>query len=133
MSEVSEFDFIFGFFDSVTQGTSLLEWAIAFLIFNTIAMLPKGEASKNLSEMADFSIKEKISKFEYLKCIPTNLMRTLLLGIVLFIVSFISGVLLYIPLFLIELVSNTNVISNGFSKVALVFGLAVSMALVAKK
>lgn len=133
MSEVSEFDFIFGFFNSVTQGTSLLEWMIAFLIFNTIAMLPKGEASKNLSEMADFSIKEKISKFEYLKCIPTNFMRTLLLGIVLFVVVFISGVLLYIPLFLIELVSNTNVISNGFSKVALVFGLAVSMALVAKK
>ena len=133
MSEVSEFDFIFGFLDSVTQGTNLLEWAIAFLIFNTIAMLPKGEASKNLSEMADFSIKEKISKFEYLQCRPTHLMRTLLLGIVLFIVSFISGVLLYIPLFLIELVSNTNVISNGFSKVALVLGLAISMALVAKK
>jgi TM2 domain-containing membrane protein YozV len=133
MSEVSEFDFIFGFFNSVTQGTSLLEWAIAFLIFNTIAMLPKGEASKNLSEMADFSIKEKISKFEYLQCIPTNFMRTLLLGIVLFIVVFISGVLLYLPLLLIEFASGANVISSGFSKVALVFGLAVSMALVAKK
>lgn len=133
MSEAGEFDFIFGFFNSVTQGTSLLEWAIAFLIFNAIAMLPKGEASKNLSEMADFSIKEKISKFEYLKCIPTNFMRTFLLTVVIFVVIFISGVLLYIPLFLIELVSNTNVISNGFSKVALVFGLAVSLALVAKK
>lgn len=133
MSEAGEFDFIFGFFNSVTQGTSLLEWAIAFLIFNAIAMLPKGEASKNLSEMADFSIKEKISKFEYLKCIPTNFMRTFLLTVVIFVVIFISGVLLYIPLFLIELVSNTNVISNGFSKVALVLGLAVSMALVAKK
>jgi TM2 domain-containing membrane protein YozV len=133
MSEVSEFDFIFGFFNSVTQGTNSLEWLIAFFIFNTIAMLPKGEASKNLSEMADFSIKEKISKFEYLKCIPTNFMRTLLLGIVLFVVVFISGVLLYLPLLLIEFASGTNVISNGFSKVALVFGLAVSMALVAKK
>jgi hypothetical protein len=133
MSEAGEFDFIFGFFNSVTQGTSLLEWAIAFLIFNTIAMLPKGEASKNLSEMADFSIKEKISKLEYLKCIPTNFMRTLLLGIVLFVVVFISGVLLYLPLLLIEFASGTSVISNGFSKVALVFGLAVSMALVAKK
>lgn len=133
MSEAGEFDFIFGFFDSVTQGTSLLEWAIAFLIFNAIAMLPKGEASKNLSEMADFSIKEKISKLEYLKCIPTNFMRTFLLTVVIFVVIFISGVLLYIPLFLIELISNTNVISNGFSKVALVFGLAVSLALIAKK
>ena len=133
MSEVSEFDFIFGFLDSVTQGTSLLEWAIAFLIFNTIAMLPKGEASKNLSEMADFSIKEQISKFEYLKCIPTNFMRTLLLGIVLFVIIFISGVLLYLPLLLIQFASGETVISNGFSKVALVLGLAISMALVAKK
>lgn len=133
MSEVSEFDFIFGFFNAVTQGTNSIEWLIAFFIFNAIAMLPKGEASKNLSEMADFSIKEKISKFEYLKCIPTNFMRTLLLGIVLFVVVFISGVLLYLPLLLIEFASGTSVISNGFSKVALVFGLAVSMALVAKK
>jgi hypothetical protein len=133
MSEVSEFDFIFGFLNAVTQGTNSLEWLIAFLIFNAIAMLPKGEASKNLSEMADFSIKEKISKFEYLKCIPTNFMRTLLLGIVLFVVVFISGILLYLPLLLIEFVSGSSVISNGFSKVALVFGLAVSMALVAKK
>jgi hypothetical protein len=133
MSEVSEFDFIFGFFNAVTQGTNSIEWLIAFFIFNAIAMLPKGEASKNLSEMADFSIKEKISKFEYLKCIPTNFMRTLLLGIVLFVVVFISGILLYLPLLLIEFVSGSSVISNGFSKVALVFGLAVSMALVAKK
>ena len=133
MSEVSEFDFIFGFFNAVTQGTNSIEWLIAFFIFNAIAMLPKGEASKNLSEMADFSIKEKISKFEYLKCIPTNFMRTLLLGIVLFVVVFISGVLLYLPLLLIEFASGTSVISNGFSKVALVFGLAVSMALIAKK
>jgi hypothetical protein len=133
MSEVSEFDFIFGFLDSVTQGTNLLEWAIAFLIFNTIAMLPKGEASKNLSEMADFSIKEQISKLEYLKCIPTNFMRTLLLGIVLFVIIFISGVLLYLPLLLIQFASGETVISNGFSKVALVLGLAISMALVAKK
>ena len=133
MSEVSEFDFIFGFLNAVTQGTNSLEWLIAFLIFNAIAMLPKGEASKNLSEMADYSIKEKISKFEYLKCIPTNFMRTLLLGIVLFVVVFISGILLYLPLLLIEFVSGSSVISNGFSKVALVFGLAVSMALVAKK
>jgi hypothetical protein len=133
MSEAGEFDFIFGFFNSVTQGTNSLEWLIAFFIFNAIAMLPKGEASKNLSEMADFSIKEKISKFEYLKCIPTNFMRTLLLGIILSVVVFISGVLLYLPLLLIEFVSGASVISNGFSKVALVFGLAVSMALVAKK
>lgn len=133
MSEVSEFDFIFGFLDSVIQGTSLLEWTIAFLIFNAIAMLPKGEASKNLSEMADFSIKEKISKFEYLKCISTNFMRTLLLGIVIFVIIFISGVLLYLPLLLIQFASGEAVISNGFSKVALVLGLAISMALVAKK
>jgi hypothetical protein len=133
MSEAGEFDFIFGFFNSVTQGTNSIEWLIAFFIFNAIAMLPKGEASKNLSEMADFSIKEKISKFEYLKCIPTNFMRTLLLGIILSVVVFISGVLLYLPLLLIEFASGASVISNGFSKVALVFGLAVSMALVAKK
>jgi hypothetical protein len=60
-------------------------------------------------------------------------MRTLLLGIVLFVVVFISGILLYLPLLVIEFVSGSSVISNGFSKVALVFGLAVSMALVAKK
>lgn len=133
MSESGEFDYIFGFLHSVTDGTSLLEWAIAFLIFNAIAMLPKGEASKNLSEMADFSIKEKISKFEYLKCIPSNFMRTFLLTVVIFVVVFCSGILLYLPLLLIEFASGASVISNGFSKVALVLGLAVSVALVAKK
>lgn len=133
MSEAGEFDFIFGFMDSVTQGTSLLEWVIAFFIFNFIAMMPKGEASKNLSEMADFGLKEKISRFEYLKCIPSNFMRTFLLTVVIFVVIFCSGVLLYLPLFLLEFLLNTPMISGGFSKVALVLGLAVTLTLVAKK